>query len=67
MFVGILLLGTFVGGALGVMALISGASLGWALAVYICTGGLWILGAGIILMVRAASTHDPHPEQATAH
>ncbi len=67
MFVGILLLGMFVGGTLGLAALISGASLGWAFAVYICTGGLWILGASIILMVRAASTHDPHPKQATAH
>ena len=57
MFVGILLLGIIAGGALAGAALISGASLGWAFAIYICTGGLWILGAGIILMTRAVWTN----------
>ncbi len=67
MFVGILSLGMFAEGVSGIAALISGVSPGWAFAVYICTGNLWVLGVGIILMIRADPPRDPHSERATAH
>lgn len=63
MIIGLILLGMIGGTTLGLTALLSGASIGMALAIYACFGSAVVLGAAAVLYVKSGLSENHQTKQ----